>query len=196
MTNAFKWLALIAAVWIVRELIMSLLTWRKIHKLNRVIRVERTRSQFAKARNSLIHLALRERIDPNSATFKTVYQLHTVFMRSPDKYPELSAAVRRALFTNNKTTPNEAILAEKDNWNDDIRKNLSETSDAMQQVLIDYSFWFWILDHIARRPWLAKPISAMLHEVKCRLERVLERTNPDIWEIKKAQVVMHNMAVA
>jgi hypothetical protein len=195
MTNAFTWLAIIAVAWIIRELIVSFWNWKRIRKLDHVMRVERTRSQFATARNSLMHLVLKEQIDPNSATFKTIYQLHTVFMRSPDKYPELSAAVRHALYSNGKK-PNEAVLAEKDNWNDAIRKNIIETSEAMAQVLVDYSFWFWILDHIARRPWLAKPIASMLLGLKRRLELVLQRTNPDIWEIKRAQVVIHKMAAA
>jgi len=195
MTNAFTWLAIIAAAWIFRELIVSFWNWRRIRRLDHAARVERTRSQFAKARNSLMHLALKEQINPNSVTFTTIYQLHTVFMRSPDKYRELSAAVRHALFTNDQK-PNESFLAEKDNWNDDVRKNMIETSEAMAQLLVDYSFWFWILDHIARRPWLAKPIASVLRQVKRRFEHFLERTNPDIWEIKKAQVVMHNMAAA
>jgi len=195
MINGFKWLALIATIWMIRELVVSFWTWRKIRKLNHVMRVERTRSQFAKARNSLMHLALKDQIDPNSATFQVLYQVDTVFMRSPDKYPELSKALREALLTDNRE-PNQMVLAEREGWNDDTRKNVIATSDAMEKVITDYSLLFWIASLIAKRPWLAKPVASLLVKIKNYIERSLEKRNPDIWEIKRAQIVMHNMGAA
>jgi hypothetical protein len=44
MTEAFKWIALLAVVWAIRELIVSLWAWRRTKKYDRVLRVERTRS--------------------------------------------------------------------------------------------------------------------------------------------------------
>jgi hypothetical protein len=159
------------------------------------MRVERTRAQFAKARNSLMHIALNEQIDPNSATFKVLYQVDTVFMRSADKYPELSKALRDAILTDSHK-PNAQVLAEKDQWSKEVRQNIIATSDAMDNVITDYSLLFWIASGVAKRPWLAKPISSGLLKLKCYLERSLEKRNPDLWDIKRAQIVMHNMAGA
>lgn len=195
MINGFKWLALIATIWIIRELVVSLWTWRKIRNLNHVMRVERTRSQFATARNSLMHLALKDQIDANSATFQVLYQVDTVFMRSPDRYPALSKALRDSMLAG-KQKPNQAVLAEKEHWNDKIRENVIATSDAMEKVITDYSILFWFLSKIAKRPWLAKPIASLLHKAVAYLERAIEKRNPDLWEIKQAQIVMHNMAAA
>jgi hypothetical protein len=195
MVNGFKWLAFIAAIWIIRELVVSFWTWRKIRRLDHVMRVERTRAQFAKARNSLMHIALKEQIDPNSATFKVLYNVDTVFMRSADKYPELSKSLQETMLTDNRK-PHPQILAEKEHWTKEVRENIIATSKAMDNVITDYSVLFWIASHIAKRRWLAEPVASGLTKIKCYLERKLEKRNPDLWEIKRAQAVMHDMAAA
>jgi hypothetical protein len=142
-----------------------------------------------------MRLAVQEGIDPNSVTFQTLYQIHTVFMRSPDRHRELSAAIQRGLLGDNQN-PDPQFVAESHHWSDEIRHTVKTTADAMKRVVIEYSVLFWIATLIAEKPWLAKSILRVLKVVMERLERFVEKRNPDIREIRKAQLAMEHMAVA
>jgi hypothetical protein len=196
MTNVLTWLSIIASLWIGREIVVTVTNLFRIRKLNNVIRVECIRGRFAMARNSLMHLALENQIDANSVTFKKLYYVDTMFMRSPTKYSEISATLRKAFFSNNHGEPNPELLAESRSWSKGTKQVILQTSEAMDAMLADYYFFFWTLNQIAKRPRLAKPIASFLRKIARLIEESIEKRNPDVREIRRAQVAMHQMGAA
>jgi hypothetical protein len=211
--DLLAWLGFIAVLWIVRELILGLWAWRKARRFDHVLKVERTRGQFAVVRNRLSGLAAHGKIKPDSATYERLYLLNTVFMRSPDRYPELGKALRQAIFGSQPVRPNAELLQESKSWSPEVRDLVRQTADAMQQVLIDYSWFFRLYFHAAsrqaqrrekktKRPnsrnqeaWrFPEQIGARIRTIAKKIVAQLEKRNPVVFEIRKAQDVMYHMA--
>jgi hypothetical protein len=145
------WLTFVAVLWILRELLLGLWAWRKARRFDHLRKVERTRAQFAIIRNRLAKLTIQDRLNPCSVTFNRLYLVNTVFMRSPDSYPELCQALHATILTSKKQSPSPALLKESKTWSPEVRQVVIHTADAMQQVLIDYSWLFRVYFSIARQ---------------------------------------------
>jgi|GEM_PF-3152636 len=201
----FAWIAFAATLWIFRELLLGLWAWRKARRYQHVLKVERTRGQFAIIRNRLAALTIGDRLDPRSVTFNRLYLVNTVFMRSPDRYPALSQVVHQAIMDSKNQRASPALWRESKSWSPEVRQLVIQTADAMQQVLMDYSWIFLFYyrgaeqkERLERRyanQWqLARNVMSSLRSVAQAMVDRLEKRNPEVVEIRKAQTVMYRIA--
>jgi hypothetical protein len=189
----FAWLGLIGLVWIVRELLLGLWAWRKARYYVHILKTEKTRAEFAAIRNRLSRLPFEGHIDVDSETFKKLYFVHSVFMRSPHRYTDLSRTVHEALLNSWDSEPNPELIRERWGWTPEVLWVVVHTADAMQHVLMDYSSVFKVYFFIARRRWFVERISRKVRSGAKRFVVWLEKRNPSIVELLRAQAAIYRL---
>lgn len=95
--------------------------------------------KVSRLRAKLFDLAIQDKLDPHSQTFKTFYCMYTEIVRHPDEYDHIAEAVLRAFLTAySKDSPSSSeILKEKEEWPAELKPILAETG----QVLYEVAYW-------------------------------------------------------
>jgi hypothetical protein len=136
---AVKFIVLLLILWCLRELIIAFFVKRHTKELSYNLLVDRTQGKFAKARNTLMRLALMRKIDADSATFRSLYFLLTGFMRRPDAYPQINAALRKTFLLEGSSIDFSVVEAESNEWNSDIKQVVALTAEALNDIIINYA---------------------------------------------------------
>lgn len=171
----------------------------KSRKISRRLRVEVTQRRFAEARKSLLDSVVKGELDPHSATFRRLYYLNTVVMRRPDQYDEISRVMKTFIAGGKKGEMPKSIKAESKNWTPGVKMAIVATSDAMKQLVLNYS---WVLRYLLRlQQSFSLPMTPILFRIAKllgwlakRIERVEERKHPVISDIREVQNAMYNLA--
>lgn len=201
--DLFAWLTFAAILWMVRELLLGLWAWRKARQYIHVRKVERTRGQFASIRNELSRIVANNGLGANSGTFKRLYLVNTVFMRSPDRYPELCDVLHQALLEQRNLRPSQELLRESKTWRPEVQQLVIHTADAMQQVLVDYSFFCRVYFRGADKKakfesrhsrMIYSILTKWLRTVAQRIAAMMAKKDPFILDVRKAQDLMYQMA--
>lgn len=188
--TAISILALIFVLWAIREVVIGVLAWLDSRKIRHERNSERTRRQFAEARNRLVKLAVDRRVDVNSASFKYFYQINTAFMRRPDQYREISAAVAYSFLKPDSDSPSdEELLREAKDWSPEFKKVVRATADAMGYLLLDYSFFLRLMFRMEKKH---DPHSHPFKMMR-RFAAKVEKEKPVI-QIRQTQRAMYTMA--
>jgi hypothetical protein len=150
-----------------------------------------------------------DRLDANSATFKQFYFVNTVFMRSPDRYPELAVALHQAFLGNrlgtNKARPNLQLMRESKTWSPEVQQVVIHTADALQQVLVDYSFFCRLyfkgaeekakFEHKHLNGWhLVDWLTCKARTLAQKVAANIAKKDQFVQDIRNAQDLMYQMA--
>lgn len=187
--SVVTFIAIIALIWTGRELIVGIFIWRSRHIFRNELRKERAEGQFAIARNKLMNLALASEIDVNTISFKSFYSINTAFMRRPDQYSEMTAALVHLFLNVHDSSQGEELQAESKRWSPAFREVVKDTADAMDYLVLDYS---WIIRWMFRLEKRHNPDSTPLRMLK-RLAYSVEKEQP-IADIRQTQNAMYRMA--
>lgn len=133
-------LALVAFAWIARELIVGTYTWLSRRHIRRDLRAEKIRGLMGESRNQLVTLAIHQKIDINSETFRALYPIQTFILRRPDQYDEIADWLRRAFLSYRGTTKTEGPLdVEARVWTPEIRMSARKMAEALDLLVFDAS---------------------------------------------------------
>lgn len=138
--SAFIFLTVVALLWVAREILVGLNSIRMRKKYEYLRRLEQTQGRFAVVRNELMRFAVEGEADAKSATFREIYQLNTAFMRRPDEYKEMSAALRRFVMSSEMPSGGSAISREMSHIDPGTKEAARMTSEALSHIVVDYSF--------------------------------------------------------
>lgn len=138
--NGIVFLAVLAMLWIGREIFVGLNSMRLRKEYEYKRRLEQTQGRFAVVRNELMRLAMEGEADATTETFREIYQLNTSFMRRPDEYKVMSAALRRFVMSSDTPNGQAAISREMHNIDGGTKKAARMTSEALSHIVVDYSF--------------------------------------------------------
>lgn len=110
-------------------------------------KAEFTKSHFAKARNTLMNMAIENKIDANSGYFKMLYHLNTIIMRNPDYYEQISQELRDVIWDMNtyKTSSGIHPLTPHE------KEATKLTADALGHIAIEYSPLFKLLYKLRKK---------------------------------------------
>ncbi|MFA7327814.1 MAG: hypothetical protein WC121_14190 [Candidatus Kapaibacterium sp.] len=127
---------------------------RETKKAKHKIRLTKTVSMFASARNNLLKLVYENKIDPNSVFFKSVYHMNTAFMRRPEQYLQISKELLSSFGTqnNNPNVEKSSILVDFDKNSENYEAVLrvyAEFMNAVSHIAIEYSLPLRILMKIS-----------------------------------------------
>lgn len=189
--NAVTFIVIIAVLWAVREVVISIVLMRSRRKYRHEYRVERTQSHFAEARNELMQLALKGEVDVNSESFKLFYSFNTALMRRPDQYPELSYALTHSFLCQANDGTDNPLDQESKHWTPDFKHVVIRTANAMDYIVVDYS---WVVRLLFRFEKRKQPHLTPVRMLR-RIAQNLEKEKP-IAEIRRTQKAMYRMAAA
>ncbi len=188
---ALSIIALVLVLWAIRELIVGTWAWIDTRKVRHERNVERTRRQFAEARNHLFRLMLEHKVNVDSVSFKHFYQINTAFMRRPDQYREISAAVAYLFLKMPDSPPSQEMLDESKDWSPEFKQVVRATADAMGYLLLDYSLFIRLMFYSEKRHDPDSTPVRMLRKLAAKVER--ERP---VVQIRQTQKAMYSMAAA
>lgn len=99
---------------------------RRVRRLKRELRMEKTRSLWGEARAGLFDLVRQDKIRMDSATFRVFYGLQTFVLRRPDAYDEISRKMGSVLntFPHRVTMPDPYYvgwLSEQGEWPEEMK---------------------------------------------------------------------------
>ncbi|MBM5816734.1 MAG: hypothetical protein FJ083_09150 [Cyanobacteria bacterium K_Offshore_surface_m2_239] len=103
-----------------------------------LVRVDRIRRSFADARIKLFGLVTSGKLDPESATFRNLYFLHTSVMRRQDMYDDMWKVFVRAILRIRETTGDRQIELESSEWSYEVREVVIETAQAVQLMILEH----------------------------------------------------------
>jgi hypothetical protein len=185
-------LLLLVGLWVLKELIVALVTWKKTRSVTQKRRVEVTQRHFAEARNALMRAALDGEIDVDSYIFKLFYFLNTAFMRRPDQYVDISDALAKVLILDDSDAEiSSEVKKEASTLSQEAAEAIKKTGDAMGYLVIDYSFLLRNAFRIVKnsRPGLSR--WRMMKELaesagpskKSEMEEKVERAQKNIYDL-------------
>ncbi len=189
--DAVTLIVIIAVLWAVREVVISIVVMRSRRRYKHEYRTERTQSHFAEARNQLMRLALNGELDVNSKSFKYFYYFNTALMRRPDQYPEISHAMTQKFLGNYEQGAASPLDEESKHWTPAIKDVVVMTANAMDYIVVDYSWVIRLMFRFERRKQPHLTPIRMLRRIAKKLEE--EKT---ISEIRRTQKEMYRMAGA
>ena len=188
----FNFLIAIMTLWAVREIVVGLFVWLSRRRVRQSLRVERTQSQFADARNELMRLVHNGNIDTHSVTFGFFYSINTLIMRRPDEYREISAALRATFLNPSTSERNNALQEESKHWTKEIKNAVQLTAKAMDYIILEYSWPLRCLYRIRKRTDPTLTPRRWLSGIARRIEETQEK-KPVVLEIRQTQEKMHNL---
>lgn len=127
-------------------------------RIQDLIRIEQTRHAFADVRNRLMNLVADEKLSSKSSTFAIIYRLSTLVMRETDNHQVISRSLQTALFSEFEHGESELQL-EKDSWSGDARLLIMDLSNAMEKLMLDYSFLLRVLQRVSKHTSLIETVS-------------------------------------
>ncbi len=134
-------LLLCISVFALGEFLFGSWLWLKRRRIKHLRRAERTRTQFAHARNKLMSVLEAEKISVKSRTFQSLYGLQTFIMRSPNEYRQISAMLRRSLFREPGPPQIDTAFSDESlKWSPETTEVVRDTASAMIYLMVDYSF--------------------------------------------------------
>ena len=173
---------------------------QSLPNLHRILRTKRTQGPFAIHRNTLMKMSLEGKIDPNSQTFQMLYELNTTMMRFYEYHPEISTRLEHLVGTMKGNNAQNPLLAEIPTWTPEIAQLARGTSDAIGNVVIEYSlFWRWYYKRMLVRNPQLRPSAVIRHirsfreelereERKNRAEKVLEEAKKALNSLPSIQI--------
>lgn len=197
MYNELDAIAVIVAIgflFIIKEALLIYLNGRRLRQLNHRIRVEQTKAYFAELRSALLEAVNNAKISPNSATFQSLYQVHTLIMRNPDKYQEISHAVQEAFVQRNSNSSARHIESEKTAWSAEVKQIAFKTGEGLFKIVITYSSVLRLISFIYS---ISKKMTISVEFIS-KAERKIERSEmkkkPEIKSMMIAQQNLHKWA--
>jgi hypothetical protein len=103
-----------------------------------IARVDRIRRSFAEARIKLFGLVTSNKLNPESATFRYLYFLHTSVMRRQDMYDDIWKVFVYAILQIRESTGDRQIELEASEWSDEVREVVLETAEAVQLMIFEH----------------------------------------------------------
>jgi len=167
----------------------SWISWRRGTLALQHYRCEKVRSRFAIARCHLMRLVAEGELDPNSATFRSLYFLQTSVMRRPDKYDELWRKFFRALAQVKKKDRQDEMLSEAPQWTPRTKKMVVETADALMYMIYDLSAVFrGVGEVVGGLRWLSVRCGLSTNDLADRVqetgEHVQHRRHPKFKDVE------------
>lgn len=181
---------LLAIAVIVKNLVLGTWAAKDRSRIRHYRNKERTRRQFAEARNALTELALTRDTDVNSMSFRFFYYINTAFMRRPDQYREISGVLVALFLNQHNSSSSEELLAESRMWSPGFKAVVRKTADALGYVVIDYSWWRRFMFKLEKRLDPGSTPFRMLSKWR----RSLEEKETPINEISLSRRAMYKMA--
>lgn len=189
---AVSFICLVVVLWTGKELIIGIWAWVDYRKLKHTRNTERTRRQFAEARNELMRAAIEKQVDFNSMSFQYFYRLNTAFMRRPDQYREIMAAIAHSVLNPQDSKTGEEVITESSNWSPEFKRIVKTTADAMGYLLLDYSLFLRIAFRLEKR---FNPESTPILMLRGWAEKFIEK-EPPLADIRHTQNAMYRLAAA
>src|SRR5205809_425605 len=88
--TALSFIVLVALLGAAKNIALGICASIENRRARQIRNKERTRRQFAEARNALMNLVIASDVDVNSMSFRFFYYINTAFMRRPDQYRQIS----------------------------------------------------------------------------------------------------------
>lgn len=177
---------------ILQQLIIILLSNPNRRKYEHDLRTERTIGSFAQARNNLMALALEDKIDINSSTFQSLYEINTFVMRRPDKYKEISFFLMKVILEKEDCKEGKySIEKESKNWSPEIKIVVKETATAIGNLIFDYSPYLRLLFSIQQKLRQVSNFIGFLDRIKDKIMK----NDPIISNFAKVKSEMYEIAM-
>lgn len=188
--DALTFFVIVCVFLAIKELVSGLISWRRRRRIEHLLRVERTQSYFAAARNDLVQLALSRELDANSATFRFLYFLNTSFMRRPDSYPAFSAMLlHQILKDDGSQRPDPQLMKESEDWTPAIRNVVKASADAMNNIVLDYSLPMRLVRYLEKR---SNPHFTSTQVVR-KFASVIQKKEAPASDVRQTQKVMYDL---
>jgi hypothetical protein len=189
MMNVMTLLVLICTFLSLGAISLGLVFRQRCKAMTHLLRLERTQSKFAEARNQLVQLVVSGELPIESATFRHLYYLNTMIMRRPDEYPAIGVALSRMRMKGEQAANGNEIAAEIPRWTPAVKKAVIATGDALGSIMFEYSpfgrFALWL----AR--WI-NPKFKPIHALGRIAQRAEEKQESEV-SVKKAQAEIRRM---
>ena len=183
-------LLLVASLWIAKNFVLGVWTYVDFTRLRQVRNKDRTRRQFAEARNALMELAIAKDVEVDSLSFRFFYHIITAFMRCPDQYREVSGVLVTLFLNQHHSSSGEKLLAESRTWTPGFRAVVRQTADALEYVVVDYSWVVRFMFRVERKLHPGSTPFVMLH----RMRTNLQNKEKPIIVIASSRASMYRMA--
>lgn len=181
-------------LWAGIEVILGSMIFIQRYKLRKQFRIEKAQSYFAKSRNKLMELTIKQKININSITFEYFYLFNTALMRRPDEYPQISLKILSTLFADD-SSKDSLIHQESKDWTPEVREMVRMTADALGNLAIDYSFILRNIYGLEKRYNPDFTPLTMFLQMRAIIESQRRKKEVSL-EIKQAQKELYNLALA
>ena len=134
-------IVVVTAVGVVYVLLLSAahrlrLAWQ----MEAIVRVERTRSQFAEARAAMMQLVFEGKLDIESHTFRTFYGLQTFIMRRPEAYNEFSRYLVATMLASPSHAKRQRWMDEVEQWHPDMAAVMDRMSRGVSMLAFEFPY--------------------------------------------------------
>jgi hypothetical protein len=106
---------IIAGLVLIFTVATAILDRRRAARFNRIRHTEKTRAEWAEARELLFDLVRAGKLDPRSETVRSLYGVQTFVLRRPDAYQQIARQLQKGLLTADDS-PEPAWVSERDTW--------------------------------------------------------------------------------
>jgi hypothetical protein len=202
---------LVLTVWSVSFTIIlgvgAIVARRQAINARSIARVDRIRRSFAGARIKLFGLVISSKLEPESATFRYLYFLHTSVMRRQDMYDDIWKVFVRAILRIRESTGDRQIQLESSEWSAEVREVVLETAEAVQLMIYEHSRplrWLSNINSWSSTSKGVEPdrlfIANTLHTVKASstsaisLSRKLSNPDPQAKEVEEFRSLIFSVA--
>ena len=185
--TAISLIVLVVLLWAARNIALGICASIENRRARQTRNKERTRRQFAEARNALMNLAIAKDVDVNSLSFRFFYYINTAFMRRPDQYREISIVLVNLFLNQHDSSSGEELLAESRHWSPSFKSVVRLTAGALGYVVLDYSWSVRLMFRLEKR---MDPESTPFRMLK----RIAEHKEKPIVEIQETQAAMYRLA--
>src|SRR5882724_9024019 len=189
-------LAIVALLWCLRELSVSIYTTVRRRRLRHYIRTEQTQTKFATIRIRLMELALGNGIDVDSLTFRDLYFVTTRIMRRPDQYPAIIEALQIVFLKHGNSDERNQLAHESRVWTADVREIVIDTARALNDIVEGYSAQWRFLYRL--KNFLATDRASVGKNVYMNFVRksrdYRRKKFPELEDIRRAQKVMFRLS--
>jgi hypothetical protein len=190
MKTTVSFIVLVILLCMIRNIIIGTWAWRDRTKARHERNKERTRRQFAEARNALMELVIAGEVDVSSMSFRFFYYINTSFMRRPDQYRDISGILFSLFLNQHDSSSGEELLAESKTWSLGFKSVVRETANALGYVVVDYSPFMRFVYSLERKFNAKSTPFQMLNKMRATM---VENEKP-IAEISQARQAMYRMA--
>lgn len=132
---------------------------RRVRRLKKIVRIEKTRTHWAEARDLLYTMVREGKLSSDSATFHTFCQIHTFVLRRPEEYDEISRTMASTFLAPPAAGLDNSWLAERDSWPEEMREVMNKMVAGTGALLFGHAgLRRLVVFGLKISPWLAMRI--------------------------------------